>query len=132
MNNDRRKRLRIANTTVDDIFAELELLATEEETDLKGDSAKAIAVRHDRVVAWRARLEEAHSLVEDVLAEEIEAQENTRSEDKKDEMQEGITAMEEIERFLNQLVHGQDSATFNEEFRHEYDDVVTNFETALQ
>lgn len=128
MNNYRRKLLSQVSSTLETIQGEVDVLAADEAT---GDKESEEA-RDKRVKGWQGKLSNANDLVEQVKDEEEESAENTRSEDKKAEMEEAVSELEECLGDLQELADLEDLGSFNEMWNSKYESMISNLENASQ
>ena len=128
MNNYRRNILAKAGNALDQMKAEMDRLAADEQTG----EARGAAERDRRVQDWQKRIGLLQSDVETVRDEEEEAAENTRGEDRKAEMEEAVSELGEFLGDCEELMSLKDLSLFNEMWHSKYDSMCQNLQNAAQ
>jgi len=123
VNNDRRKSLREVESLVDSIENEMDELSAMEARD----GGVTEADRDVKVTVWQGRCEDAAEILRSVASEEESAAENVRSEDKRDEMRDTVSSLEDAADDLETLGTLEDSASFCQRWKEE----VTDLQSAI-
>jgi hypothetical protein len=126
LNKYRRGVLDKQETALDAIHGEIQILASEEAAGRRETDEK----RDERVKGWQNRVVDIREVVESVHDEEESAAENTRSEDRKSEMEEAVAQLREALDSLEELENVEDLSLFTGMWHERYDNVLSCLHSA--